>query len=74
VLPPGFTSASNLHIEVFTTAFRKVREDDHPNPLPGIGVALELKDKTGVKLADGIYYVVVSLDGRRTVTKLLILR
>jgi hypothetical protein len=59
---------------VFTTAFRLIREDDHPQPMPGVAVSLDLRDKTGAPLADGLYYIVCELDGRRSVTKLLILR
>jgi hypothetical protein len=62
-----------MKIQVFTTAFRKVREDDHPQPLPGVSVNLDLKDRTGVPLADGIYYILCDLDGHRSATKLLIL-
>jgi hypothetical protein len=72
--PPAFTNAQVLKIQIFTSAFRKVLENDQPQPLPGVGVYLELKDKTGVPLADGLYYILCDLDGRRSVTKLLILR
>ncbi len=72
--PPYFSGAKDMKIQVFTSAFRKVREDDHPNPMPGVAVTLELKDRMGVPLADGLYYVLCDLDGRRTLAKLLILR
>src|SRR5262249_55935148 len=74
IYPPAFNNAKDMKIQVFTSAFRKVREDDHPQPLPGVGVTLELKDKTGTPLADGLYYILCDLDDHRSVTKLLILR
>jgi hypothetical protein len=37
-------------------------------------VALELTDTWGTPLADGLYYVVVKVEGRRSVAKLLVLR
>jgi hypothetical protein len=35
---------------------------------------VELKDRTGKPLASGLYYVVVSIDGHKSVGKLLLLR
>lgn len=73
-MPPPFTNGQDLKVQIFTPAFRKVHEDDHLQPLPGVGLTLELKDKTGVPLANGLYYVVLDLDGHRSIAKLLILR
>jgi hypothetical protein len=36
-------------------------------------IGIELKDKTGKPLASGLYYVVVSVGGQKSVGKLLIL-
>ena len=74
VQPPPFTNAQDLKVQIFTTAFRLVREEDHPQPLPGVAVNLDLRDKAGAPLADGLYYILCDLDGRRSMTKLLILR
>jgi hypothetical protein len=73
-LNPGLTSASNVSIEIFTIAFRKVVVLDDPNVQPGANVTIPLVDKWGTPLASGLYYVVVQTNQGRTIVKLLILR
>jgi hypothetical protein len=41
---------------------------------PGVAVTVELKDNWGKPFADGLYYVVVTVDGKRSIAKLLVLR
>jgi hypothetical protein len=74
VLPPAYVGVSNVEVEIFTTAFRKVQDETFPNVPPGVAVTVELKDKSGVPLADGLYYVIVIVDGHRSIAKLLVLR
>jgi hypothetical protein len=73
-LYPGLTSASNVSIEIFTVAFRKVAVLDDPNVQPGASVPIPLVDKWGTPLASGLYYVVVQTNQGRSIVKLLILR
>ena len=73
VLPQAYSGVSTLEVEIFTTAFRKVQEVVFPNVPPGVAVTVELTDKWGTPLANGLYYVVVIVDGRRSFAKLLIL-
>jgi len=68
-------AASKVKIVVFTTAFRKVQSIERDQvPIGVLSVALELKDKWGAPLANGIYYVVVTTQQGRSVGKLLIFR
>ncbi|HTC20898.1 MAG TPA: T9SS type A sorting domain-containing protein, partial [bacterium] len=73
-LNPGLTSASNVSIEIFTVAFRKVAVLNDANVQPGAVLPVPLVDKTGTPLASGLYYLVVQTNQGRTIVKLLILR
>ncbi|HVZ79371.1 MAG TPA: cellulase family glycosylhydrolase [bacterium] len=73
VLPPPYTGTSDVRVQIFTTAFRKVREDAYSNLTYG-PVTLELRDAWGTPLASGLYYVAVQTKSGRSVGKLLILR
>lgn len=74
VLPPAYTGVSTVEVEIFTTAFRKVQEETFPNVPPGLAVTVQLTDKWGTPLANGLYYVMVIVDGHRSFGKLLVLR
>jgi len=39
----------------------------------GMPVKVELTDRRGTPLADGIYYIVVIVDGHRSIGKLLVI-
>jgi hypothetical protein len=55
-------------------AFRKVQDKTYP-PMPsGTAITLTLTGKSGNPLANGVYYVVVTVDGHRSIGKLLVLR
>jgi hypothetical protein len=74
VLPPAYYLRNeDVRIEIFTATFRKVQDKTYPNVPPGVAVTVDLKDKWGAPLADGLYYVVVIMEGHRSVAKLLIL-
>jgi hypothetical protein len=69
------SSAPRVEIKIFTTAFRMVREMSLANAPAGINqVTLDLLDKWGAPLANGLYYVVVVTPQGRSVGRLLILR
>ena len=70
----SLSAPANVKVAIFTTAFRKVQEKSFPNQPVGVPVSIVLDDWKGVPLASGLYYVVVSVDGQRTIAKLLILR
>jgi hypothetical protein len=67
--------ADLVKIEIFTTAFRKVREMPISNVPTGVlQTSVELKDNWGAPLASGLYYLVVTNGSDRAVGKILILR
>jgi hypothetical protein len=68
------TSVSNVKVGIFTTAFRLVQTETFQQVSPGEAITLTLTDKFGNPLADGLYYVVIEAQGKRWITKLLILR
>jgi hypothetical protein len=63
-----------MRVEIFTASFRKVSTQDFGAVPSGSTLTLHLTDDHGAPLADGVYYVLVIVDGKRAVTKLLILR
>ncbi len=84
VYVPG-SGIANVKVEIFTTAFRKVQETNFANvPLGvmGSGPMITMTDKTGVALASGVYYAVVTTTplsnsggaAQRLVGKFLLLR
>jgi hypothetical protein len=74
VLPPAYSGSENVQVEIFTIAFRKVQEETFPNVPAGAAVTIDLKDRWGRPLANGLYYVVVIIDGKHYVAKLIVLR
>ncbi len=68
------TVASNITVQIFTTAFRKVQETSFNQQPVGMDVQVKLTDKWGSPLASGLYYVVVRVnETRRLVGKLLLI-
>lgn len=65
--------ASDVTVEIFTVAFRKVLEETFDNVQPGSPIPLELKSRWGTPLANGLYYVVVTAGGHTYVIKLLVI-
>ncbi|HVZ79366.1 MAG TPA: malectin domain-containing carbohydrate-binding protein [bacterium] len=72
ILPPAFSGMKTVHIQIFTASFRKVVDIDRTLP-GGVPVTLDLKDAWGHPLANGLYYVFVTVDGKRSLAKLLVL-
>jgi hypothetical protein len=73
VLPPAYSGSQEVRVEIFTSNFRKVLDETFANVPSGLAVTVELKDRWGRTLANGLYYVRVSVDGKRSVTKLMVL-
>jgi len=74
VLPPAYMGSQDVRVEIFTLAFRQVVDETFPAVPGGKAVTIELKDRWGRPLADGLYYVVVTVNGRHSTGRLLILR
>lgn len=74
VLPPAYTGISNVRVEIFTTAFRKLQDRTFSNIPAGQAVTITLTDRTGSALANGAYYIVVTTSRGRAIDKLLVMR
>jgi hypothetical protein len=74
ILPPFYNGIMNVKVEVFTLAFRKVQDNSYPSIPSGTAITLSLTGRSGNWLANGIYYVVVTVNGHRSIGKLLVLR
>jgi expansin (peptidoglycan-binding protein) len=71
---PGLAVPSDIRVQIFTLAFRKVQEQYSPRAPLGVDITINLVDKNGKPLASGLYYVVVTVNNNRFIQKLLILR
>lgn len=74
VLPASYTGVSDVQVQIFTIAFRMVQQETYPSVPPGMAVKVSLTDKGGVPLANGLYYLVVTVNGHRSIGKLLIVQ
>jgi hypothetical protein len=64
-----------VHLEIFTTAFRKVQDINEGLVNAGsYTFSLNLADKDSIPLANGLYYLVVSTPNGRAIGKILVLR
>ncbi len=70
----SITSTSDVRVEIFTLAFRKVNELNFSQVAPGGSVTVPLTDRWNKPLADGLYYVVIKTGQGRSIGKLLIFR
>jgi hypothetical protein len=69
------SSASEVSIRLFTTAYRKVSETVLKDVPAGVHrVEISLRDPKGGMLANGCYHLVVVTPRGRAIGKLLILR
>jgi hypothetical protein len=71
---PGRNGTSDVKVQIFTVSFRLVQQEVFPQVPAGTDVPVTLTDKWGHPLASGLYYVTVTVDGKRTVCKLIILK
>jgi hypothetical protein len=63
------SAGGEVKVKLFTTAFRKVWQEDFPNePAGHDDLLLNLP-----KIANGFYYLVVEASGKRWLVKLLVL-
>jgi hypothetical protein len=69
------TAGSDISIEVYTTAFRKVLKETFPNEGPGtVTLSIPSTGQNGTPLANGVYYVVVRIHNQHFTLKLMVLR
>lgn len=65
---------SDVKVAIYTTAFRKVQDEVFSQVGVGQGLVIELKDRSGKALANGLYYLIFATDQGRWKVKLLIAR
>lgn len=71
----GGSGPIDLTVQLYTLSSRKVGEETFANVTPGTSVMVQLQDKGGIQLANGLYYVVVTTSqGGKFILKLLVLR
>jgi len=73
VLPQDYSGDADVRIEIFTLSFRKVFDKTYKDVASGTAINIPLTDSFGHPLADGLYYVVVTVNGKHSTAKLLIL-
>ncbi len=73
---PAYTGTLDVTVQVFTIAFRLVKEETFSQVLGGTDLPLTLIDKQGAFLADGVYYIKVSTPATHdsSIVKLLVLK
>jgi GH18 family chitinase len=74
ILPPNYFGVSNVRVQVFTLGFRKIIDLTYDSLSAGTPISLELVDRSGSRLSNGVYYVVVIVEGQHFTAKLLVLR
>lgn len=74
ILPPSYNGVSNVRVELYTLAFRKVIDQTFDSVRAGTAIQLDLLGRSGKPLANGVYYVVVTTGSGRAMGKLLVLR
>jgi len=65
---------SDVTVQIFTLAFRKVWQQEFPQVAPTTPLSVPLSDASGTQLANGLYYIVAVTSQGTYKTKLLILR
>jgi len=66
-------NAANVKVQIFTLAFREVQTINVAQ-VAGNTLVVPLIDKSGVNLANGLYYFVIHANGRKWMVKVLVLR
>lgn len=72
-LAPFLTGISDVRVQIYTTAFRKVLDTTFPQTSPGQYLTLPLLDASDRSLANGLYYVMVTTAQGKTLLKLIVL-
>jgi hypothetical protein len=67
--------AESVLLQVFTTAYRKILEENLGSMPAGMNnVALTLRDSKGKPLANGVYYIVITTEKGRAIGKFVVIR
>jgi hypothetical protein len=68
------TAAADVQATLYSSAFRRLNSFSWTNVTPGTPLPIPLTDRLGNPLANGVYYLVVTAQGKRWIVKLMILR
>jgi len=74
VLHGFLNSTSDVKIQIYTLDFRKIQERVFSQAYAGADIELEIKDKWGATLANGLYFLSITTNQGRVIKKLLIAR
>jgi len=66
-------NATNVTVQIFTISLRLV-QTIHVQQVLGNGLVIQLADKSGVRLSNGLYYFQIQADGQKWTNKVLVLR
>jgi hypothetical protein len=69
---PG-NNLTHVEVQIFTLSFRELRTINVPQVI-GNTLTVPLVDKSGVGLANGLYYFVIHANGQKWLVKVLVLR
>jgi len=70
----GMTATDKVQVQLVTTVFRAVNQLTFHGEGPGtVTLTIPATDASGVRLANGVYYVIVRTQGARLALKLLVL-
>jgi len=67
------TNATNVTVQILTVAMRQVQTINVPQVM-GNTLTVQMADKSGVNLANGLYYFIIQADGQKWTNKVLVLR
>jgi hypothetical protein len=74
ILPPPYGGTSNVKIVIMTVAYMKVFQETIPQVPSGQSITLALISQWNTRLANGLYYIIVTTKQGQSIAKLLILR
>jgi hypothetical protein len=67
------TNMTNVTVQILTVAMRQVKTISVPR-ITGNNLTVQLVDKSGINLANGLYYFQIQADGQKWTNKVLVLR
>jgi hypothetical protein len=73
VIQMPLANASNIKVKILTVSFREV-QTQQTTQLMGDQLTVQMVDKSGTPLANGLYYFVISSNGIQWTNKVLVLR
>jgi hypothetical protein len=72
---PSLTSPTDVQVQIWTLSYRRVQDLTFHQVQPGLDVTLDLLDKSGATLSNGLYYLAVTPSGQgRSTLKLMVTR